>query len=164
MPELPVYPNAAKTKILPRTRPSSTPMVWQPSRPVTVLFMRNAVTCPVFHLIQHYSATKPAKRLHVVVNDQELIVTTADDLHRPGLSLCGRQVMDRPGVKMFRLLDEALPGVDPRHHVSAAGIAVLSWSKGVHRLKVTGLAMGLTCKHDRIFDAVDDTDPMQCVG
>jgi hypothetical protein len=120
-----------------------------------VMFMHNVITCHACHLMQSFAANTGARSLHVAVSGDRLVVTEADDLHAPGRSLSAQRIMDLADVSVFRLLGQPLPGVDHARHTPAAGIAILSWSGGRRRLKVTGVAEGLASHHDCLFDALE---------
>jgi hypothetical protein len=120
-----------------------------------VMFMHNAITCHACHLLQTFEGNIVARSLYVAVSGNHLVVTEADDLHVPGRSLCAQRIMDLASVTVYRLLGNPLPGVDPAQHAPAAGIAILSWSGGRRRLKVTGVAEGFAAHHDCLFDALE---------
>jgi hypothetical protein len=96
--------------------------------------------------------------LHVVLAADDLIVTEAEDLHRPGSSIRGRMMLDMPGCMVFRLGDGSAA---PPEHLRlqcrpAAGIAVLSLERRRWRLTVTGFVDGDSKQHDRIVDAIEE--------
>ncbi len=127
-----------------------------------VMFMRSSVKCRACEIIGRYGVSCLGQRLHVLMSGDFLVVTVADNLHRPGLSICGRKVMEMPGTMIFQLLAEPVKSAGIVYHTPAAGSAVLTWSQFSRPLKrrlvVAGVAEGLSCNPDPIFDAIESMD------
>lgn len=121
-----------------------------------VIFMRDRTQRAPFGSTKPFGAG--SSLLHVVLAADELIVTEAEDLHRPGSSIRCRMIFDMPGCMVFRLGDgnAALPEHLRLQCRPAAGIAVLSLERRRWRLTVTGFVDGDNEQHDRIVDAIEE--------
>lgn len=118
------------------------------------IFMRNTVACPACRLHQTATGRKSAERLHVRITGTEMVVTEADDLHRPGRSIRCERILSFPGSLIFQITAfHTAPGT-PREH--SAGMAFLSRHKRRWKLKVFGHADGVEASHDCLFDAVEE--------
>ncbi len=122
-----------------------------------VLFMRNVFACPACHLMQQSGGGIAEANLHVVVSGDHLTITEIDDIHQPGRILRGIRASDIPDGTLFHLLATVPTNGDRARHVPAEGSAVLTWHPGARRLKVIGVARGMTSSHGCIIDAVEDS-------
>ena len=120
-----------------------------------VIFMGANECCHACRLLQTVGVRKFADNLHVVLSANRLIVTEADNLHKPGRVLSGVKIADYARCSLFRLTAEPPPGVDPARHLPAAGMATMTWGGRVKRLQIVGIAEGITSCHDHLADAVE---------
>ena len=119
-----------------------------------VLFMCNRIDGDA--LRSHGKCGGRASRLHVVVAGHELIVTEAEDLHRPGGSIVGRKLFDFPGGMTFRLQQQCSPGRYPPGFRPATGIAVLSCIARRWRLSATAMLQEPASARARFIHAVEE--------
>lgn len=119
------------------------------------MFMENAISCPTCRTVQGLGGKPASRRLHVVIGEDDIAVTEADDLHNPGRTLCGRRILHGSNGIVFRLLSSPPSWVGPARHAPAAGVAVLGWRQGQRTLQVFGVADGLKSHHDCLFDAIE---------
>ncbi|MFV0294941.1 MAG: hypothetical protein ACK5JT_02340 [Hyphomicrobiaceae bacterium] len=132
------------------------PGVWRPVEKTRVFFMRVLEHCPACRVLHSNTTSLPSGLLHVVLSNDRLIVTEADDLHQPGRVLSGVVVVDNARLSIFKLSSEPPPGLDPGRHLPATGVATMTWGgTGTKRLQISGLAgRDPTCKVD-ILEAVE---------
>jgi hypothetical protein len=121
-----------------------------------VTFMSNSIGCEACRLLAMAGITKRSERLHVLTTSEYLVVTNVDDIHAPGGSISGQRIADVASGSVYRLLATPAPFVDPRRHVGAIGIAVMTMGRRGRRLVAVGSVDGAPCDHDRVFDASEE--------
>lgn len=119
------------------------------------LFMENTLHCSACRTIAALGGASYPRRLHVVLDGNGIIITDADDLHSPGVSLAGERILVGDKAEVFRLLATAPKWAKFARQASATGVAVLAWGNGRRSLKVFGAANGLPTFHDTLVDAVE---------
>lgn len=137
-----------------QTTPRGDAGSWWPVQGARVLFMRATDRCPICRMMQIEGASKFGGLLHVVATPNRLIVTEANNLHRPGRVLSGIIISDDVHRSKFQLAAQPPPGLDAARHLPAAGIATLTWGS-VRRLQIIATAVGQTNSHDLVVDAIE---------
>jgi hypothetical protein len=110
---------------------------WRPVNECFAIFMHLMPKCPVCRLMQTVNGRQTGRRLHVVVTGDYLVVTEADDLHRPGRTLNGRRVRGLSTGAVYELMSELAQPSSSARQVAASGLAVLESIGARWRLRVT---------------------------
>lgn len=152
-------PPAGALAIAPSDRepdvPTTTATITTPAETL-VTFMHNSVGCEACRLLAKAGLKGRGERLHVLTTSDYLVVTDVDDIHSPGASVSGQRIADVASGSVYRLLPTPAPFVDPRRHVGASGIALLTVGRGGRHLVAVGSVDGGPCDHDRVFDAIEE--------
>lgn len=152
-------PPASSIDALPPDRdigaPTSSPAGTAPAE-ARVTFMHNSIGCEACRLLASAGLVARGEKLHVLTTSDYIVVTDVDDIHSPGASVSGQRIAEIASGSVYRLLATPAPFVDPRRHVGATGIAVMTVGRRGRRLVAVGSVDGAPCDHERVFDAVEE--------
>lgn len=128
------------------------------TEPTYALFMTTTTKCPACRLLQQAAGLPVSRRIHVRRSGEFLIITDAEDLHRPGLPLIAKHAVDIPGMAMFQLVSESPASMPAWQFRPAAGTVTLGLSDGHWTLTAVGRADGAATMHDHIYHATEIRD------
>jgi hypothetical protein len=126
---------------------------WRPVNECFAIFMHLIPNCPVCRLMQTVNGNQSGRRLHVIVTGEYLLVTEADDLHRPGRTLNGRRVRGLSTGAVYQLMPEPAQRSSSAGHVADSELAVLESIGARWRLRLTRHDEVLSHDHDISFEA-----------